>query len=168
MLGSDQLSSNTSSLTLFYMSPYSFLFFYISVSTKSSTYFLNMKIIEALEIFFQPIFFHLQRATLLEYFNKCIFSKPLLSFDAHALHLYIILWENPSYFWKISREASQNNIKWYTPKKRFIFDPLKCHWSTCKTFFFLQHVSNSILSHVFFFNCKYLVSQVSSFATWYI
>ena len=40
------------------------------------------------------------------------FLNRFLSFDAHALHLYIILWENPSYFRKISRKASQNNIKW--------------------------------------------------------
>ena len=40
------------------------------------------------------------------------FLNRFLSFDAHALHLYIILWENPSYFWKISRKASLNNIKW--------------------------------------------------------
>ena len=72
---SDQLSSNTSSPTLFYISLH---FFYIQLCQQSPVHlFYSWKLLKHWKMFCQLIFFHMKRATLLEYSNKCIFSKPL-------------------------------------------------------------------------------------------
>ena len=55
----------------------SFLF-YIQLCQQSPVHlFYSWKLLKHWKMFCQLIFFHMQRATLLEYFNKCIFSKPL-------------------------------------------------------------------------------------------
>ena len=140
--------------------------FYIQLCQQSPVHlFYSWKLLKHWKMFCQLIFFHMQRATLLEYFNKCIFSKPLC-----------ILWcQCPTCIYYFMRKSIIfGRFQGKPPKttsndklQKFIFDPLKCHWSTCKTSTSFCNMYQIQFCHMFFFNDKYLVSQVSSFATWY-